>query len=638
MHTPPDQDRDPDHSESPAGAEVRDGQSPPKPRRWRRRLGILGAIGLLLMLAVIFLGPVVIAWVARSLIVDAGERHGYTVTVASSSFDWWEGLTLEGIVAQENIPHGIRAEAESVVAAPRWRGLLGGTWALGRFRIDRPSITVDPAREPPERPPLKKASKSSPPSSKAGTEEQPALDEPLNVEFPLTVVDGTIEVLPAADRPGLRLEHLNVNGRLRGPDRHFNGTVVGDLVAGNRREPLRLSGDIDLGDRRRKPSGSGQYAVGEIDLTCLEPFLKTRGGPIVKRGTLRMNGELRAEGPVLRLVGSAILRNLELAHPDDPARVFEAPRAELEVKASYDPIRQRLVLEWGRIEGAPIDLELEGFAATAAGPGRTAELTIRPQGRIERLASLVPDLDGISGALGGTLKVRHEKNRTAVGADLTVTDLVWKLPGEPGTPGTSENTIRDPRLTTHLELVAGPKEEQAIPASGTVKLIGSALRLDATFDAKAFPDDLHVKGTMGGGDSAPAPPARFRGARRAPGRRRIHQRLRGQTRGPLRGPGEEPSPGDPGAVERADERAGPGSPARGLRRQRSGVPGQNGPEQGRAARSRGEGERRHAVGGRPDRPRATRARVPGSSPVQRRPGHAVPGRGHPVLRAALSHP
>jgi hypothetical protein len=498
MQTPPDQDRDPEHVDSPAGAEVREEPSPPRPKRWRRRLGILGAFGLLSILAVIFLGPVVIAWVAESMIVDAGERHGYTVTVASSSFDWWEGLTVEGIVARENIPHGIRAEAASIVAAPRWRGLLGGTWALGRFRIDRPNVTLDPARKPPKRPPRKSASQASPSSAREDMEGQPVADEPLNVELPLTVVDGTVEVLPAQDRPGLRLEHLNVNGRLRGPDRHFNGTVVGDLVAGNRREPLRLSGDIVLGDRQRKPSGSGQYAVGEIDLTCLQPFLKTRGGPIVKRGTLRMNGEVRAEGPVLRLVGSATLRNLELAHPDDPARVFETPRAELKVKASYHPTEQRLVLEWGRLEGGPLDLELEGSASTAAGPGRTAELTIRPQGRIERLAPLIPEIEGISGALGGKLEVRLEKRRAAVVADLVVSDLVWKLRGDPGAPAGAENTIRDPRLATHLELAAGPREKQTNPASGKVKLIGNALRLDATFEAKAFPDDLHVKGTLGG--------------------------------------------------------------------------------------------------------------------------------------------
>ncbi|MBN2492934.1 MAG: hypothetical protein JXQ29_18945, partial [Planctomycetes bacterium] len=139
---PPETDRTDETSPPPATAG----------RKRRRWLWILLGAGLLAIPATVFLAPLAISAFARSALLRAGAERGFTVSVASVSFDWFDGLSFAGITAREDIPHGIRVEVESVEAAPRWRSLLGGRLALGRFRIQRPLVVFDPERRPPERP------------------------------------------------------------------------------------------------------------------------------------------------------------------------------------------------------------------------------------------------------------------------------------------------------------------------------------------------------------------------------------------------------------------------------------------------------------------------------------------------------
>ncbi len=471
-----------------------------KARKRRRWPWILGLLFLGFVLIVVFLGPVIAGPVVKSILVGAGADQGYTVTVSSCTFGWLSGLEIQGITARENIPHGHFIEVESVVAAPRWRGLLGGTVALGRFSVLRPHIVLDPARKPPEKP----QPKVSPPPEKKPSEAPAKSGGLSNLDLPLNVVNGLVEVLAIEDRPGFRLENLSVYGHLYSGDGRLEGTLKGDLVAGTRREPLSLSGDIILGRPGTKPKGSAYLRVGGVDLACLAPMFHKKGAPRLDRGLARITGEIVAEGPVLNLKSEVRIENLRISSagdtPDAP-RIWETPEVKLNLAGIYEPDASRLRLQKCSLVGAPLDLDFSGVVDNVPG-GKPPKLDIdfQPRGDLRRLHGLLPGADQVVGTLGGSFKVTLVDQVLGIRGGLDLIDLLLRIPPDPKDPHGKEKTVREARARVDVDLTASGivKKADRKTLEGTVKVKGTTLGLDARIKSANFPDEMEVTGSLDG--------------------------------------------------------------------------------------------------------------------------------------------
>jgi len=463
-------------------------------RKRRRWPWILLILFVLFALAVVFLVPPVAGPVVKGLIVDAGAEQGFTVTVASCSFSWQSGLEIREISARENLPHGIQARVKSLVVAPRWSGLLRGILALGRFRVEEPHIVLDPARKPPEKP---DSSPSSTPGKKGGAAGEKT-GEKWNIDLPLNVTGGHVEVLASGEKPGFRLENLTVNGHLYGLESRVNGTVLGDLVAGNRREPLRLSGDITLGRGGKKSSGAAMVQVGGVDLACLAPFINKQGSILLERGILRGEGEIKPEGTGLKLKTGFRIVDLRLVDAKDPSRVLEEPEVKLAVEALVEPQPSRLHITKGALTGAPVAVDFKGVVSKGA--ELSAELEIGIRGILQRFHAFLPDMNRVSGNMQGTFKVALQQKEAVVGGGMNLTDLQFRMPADENAPGSRETVVREAKVHIDVDmkaLLAGADSNGVQDLEGVVKVKGGALALDAHIRSGGLPD-LSVSGKVNG--------------------------------------------------------------------------------------------------------------------------------------------
>ena len=414
-----------------------------KRRRWP---WILLGLFLLFGLAVFFLVPPLAGPVIQMLIKDAGAEQGYTVTVASCTFGWQAGLRLEGVSARENIPHGIRAEVRSVVVAPRWRSLLGGVVGFGRVRIDRPRIILDPARQPP---PRKKPDPTKTPPTRESEKSTADRGGRFNVDVPLVVRDGELEVLPIEDRPGFRLERLQVDGRFLGPEGHVTGRVQGDLVTGNQRKPLQMSGDIRLGDHQVQPSGSALFDVGGVDLAAVAPLWTRPGMPVVERGTLRAKGELRAEGALLLLTAHMNLDDLKVVRGGEASQTFEEPAVRLDLKASFEPGTRTVRLQEMALHGAPLSVTATG-TVQEVGTTRSGKMELSIEGQLERLQAFLPGTAKLAGAMKGALVADYRNDQARLEGGLDFQGLRVTLPPEDAASGTKPRVFDVPEARLDL--------------------------------------------------------------------------------------------------------------------------------------------------------------------------------------------
>lgn len=459
-------------------------------RKRRRWPWILGLLFLVFVLGVVFLGPLIVGPVVESVLVGAGADQGFNVAVSSCSFGWLSGLEIQGITARENIPFGHLIKVESVVVAPRWRGLLGGTLALGRFSILRPHIVIDPARKPPKKP--KQEAQTRPEEKPAETSEGGGMS---NLDLPLNLVGGLVEVLAFEDRPGFRLENLSVYGHLYGGEGRMEGTVQGDLVTGIRRDPLRLSGDIILGGPDTKPRGSAYLQVGGMDLSCLAPMFHREGAPRLDQGWICITGAILAEGSVLNLVSEMRIVNLRLSNPGGAPRIWESPEVTLNLEGVYEPDASRVSLRKCSLVGAPLDLDVSGVVGLPR--GRPTDLDLRPHGDLRRLHGLVPGAERFLGTLAGAFKVTLVDQDLVVRGGLDLTDLLLRIPPDEKDPGGQEKTVREARARVDVDLTVQGIEAERRAIEGTVKVKGTSLGLDARIRSENLPE-MEVTGTLNG--------------------------------------------------------------------------------------------------------------------------------------------
>ncbi|MBN2490468.1 MAG: hypothetical protein JXQ29_06430, partial [Planctomycetes bacterium] len=360
--------------------------------------------------------------------------------------------------------------------------------ALGRFRIQRPLVVFDPERRPPVRP---VAGGAAPPAAaRAGDSKTWAVD------LPLVVSDGRFEVLPAGDRPGLRLEKLGGNGHFLGSENRVRGMLRGELVTGERRELLQLSGDVVLGDRAHPPSGLGICTIGGIDLAAARPLLAGTAFELLQAGVVRLDGEVQAEGGQLLIRTRLGVEGLRLASLGAPERRLEEPEVHLEVEAAYEPGAERLVVRRGSLRaGASLEVDFSGFVDA---PGReTAEMVFEVRGNLERLHALAPAAEAITGRLEGRFGLEWHGPEAVLRGRAEVRDLVVVLPAEAAGADAGVRSIREERLAVELDASTYRAAGAERSTAGTVRLRGEALELEARLES-VEPQVLGVAVRLGG--------------------------------------------------------------------------------------------------------------------------------------------